>query len=95
MRGLVKKFVAHAGEGQMITDQNHDPITYKSVRNRLSTRIEVIGMGSKNLSAETLKNIHDDLREIRAALDCLHDDGVSKGEPPCWPSQAVNAVPWA
>jgi hypothetical protein len=55
----------------MITDQNHDPHTLQA----RSLPIE----HTKNLSAETLKNIHDDLHEIRAALDCLHDDGVRQG----------------
>ena len=50
--------------------------TYKRIRYRLSTLIEVLPLArARDESSEKLlKNIHDDLREIRAGLDQLQGD---------------------
>ena len=58
-------------------NNENEPLSYKRVRRRLDIVIEAIELELKfKINREKLlKDIHEDLREIRAALDFLQQAG--------------------
>jgi hypothetical protein len=60
-------------------NDDNEPITFKRVQRRLAMLIEVLPKNAKNIySDQLLTNIHEDLREIKAAIDFLETQQTEK-----------------